>query len=115
MKKNALLLILWLLTNLLLAQNTPFTRAYKLYGDPMNTMNNFRQTSDHGFVLSSDHILQGPDSAGITTYGTLVKLDANGQQALASNSFIIIPTSKDFEILSWTGSSKVFNTISSAV
>jgi Secretion system C-terminal sorting domain len=79
MKKSAIILILCLATNLLLAQSNPFVKGYNVNADGMSTAHNFRQTNDHGFILSSIHGLSGPDSAGISTYNYLIKLDANGQ------------------------------------
>jgi hypothetical protein len=79
MLKKASLLLLCLMTNLLLAQNAPFVKGYSVSIDPQYTAHNFRQTSDHGFILSSDYLLSSPDTAGISTYGYLIKLDANGQ------------------------------------
>lgn len=79
MKRNVMLLLWSLITNLLSAQSNPFVKAYMVRADPIYTAHNFRQTADKGFILASDHILSGPDSAGITTYGYLVKLDAAGQ------------------------------------
>ncbi|MGL4596822.1 MAG: T9SS type A sorting domain-containing protein [Bacteroidia bacterium] len=70
---------LFLMANLLVAQNAPFVKGYKLCNNPIWSTHNFRQTSDHGFILASNHVLPSSDSAGITTYGYLIKLNANGQ------------------------------------